>query len=99
MSLPSATEASKALKHPLRRQLIPIFAANEPLSPREAAQLVREPLTLVSYHVKELVKLKFLVLSSREQVRGVLKNYYVLNENVLDLPKVQRLIVRQNLSS
>lgn len=76
----------------MRRRLLPLFVDNQPLSPREAAGIVGKPMALVSYHVKKLVKFKFLILSSREPVRGALKNYYVPNEDVLDLPAVRRLL-------
>lgn len=85
----------QALAHSLRCRLFVIFAARHPLSPREAASLVGEPLTRVSYHVKELVKLNFLFLSGREPVRGALKNYYVPNEEALEHPGVKKLLVRQ----
>jgi hypothetical protein len=89
-------EVAQALRHPLRRRLFSIFVANQPLSPREAAGIVGEPLALVSYHVKQLVEFKFLVLSSREPVRGALKNYYLPNEEVLDLPTVKELLISNN---
>jgi DNA-binding transcriptional ArsR family regulator len=94
MSHLTKAEIAKALRHPLRRRLFPIFVANQPLSPREAARLVGEPLTLVSYHVKELVKCNFLILSSREPVRGALKNYYVPNQEALEVPAVKKLLAQ-----
>lgn len=92
MSLPSPDEARKALKNPLRRRLLPVFIANQPLSPKEAAALIGEPLPSVSYHVKKLVKLHLLVLHSREPVRGAIKNYYVPNEAILDLPSIREIL-------
>lgn len=92
MPLPSDAEMKQALGHPLRRQLIPIFVGNQPLSAREAARLVGEPLPSVAYHVKELVRLGILVLHSREPVRGALKNYYVPNEEILELPSIKEFI-------
>lgn len=92
MSPPSDSEVKKFLKNPLRRRLLPIFIENYPLSPREAADLLGEPLPTVSYHVKRLVTLKFLILHSREPVRGALKNYYVPNEEILDHPRVKELL-------
>lgn len=92
MPRPSDSDARKALKHPLRGHLFQIFYLQQPLSPSEAADLVAEPLPLVSYHVRELVKFELLILSSREPVRGALKNYYVPSEDALDLPSVKRLL-------
>jgi hypothetical protein len=74
--------------------LIALFVANHPLSPREAARLLGQPLGPVAYHVKELVRFHFLVLHSREPVRGALKNYYVPSEEILGLPSVKELIAK-----
>jgi len=49
-------------------------------------------LTLVSYHVRELVRLKFLVLRRTEPVRGVVKNYYVPNDEALEISGVKELL-------
>ena len=97
MSRPSDTEVRQALKHPLRRRLLPMFVASKQLSPREAASFSGEPLTRVTYHVKELVKYNFLVLDRREPVRGALKNYYVPNKEVLELPAVIELLAQSQL--
>lgn len=53
-----------------------------------------EPLPSVSYHVRVLVKLRFLVLYSREPVRGAVKNYYVPNEEILGIPSVKALLAQ-----
>lgn len=92
MPLPADAQVKRALGQPLRRRLIEIFIENQPLSPREAARLLGEPLPPVAYHVRELVKLQFLILHSREPVRGALKNYYVSNEEILELPRIKELI-------
>ena len=92
MSPPSDSDVRQALKHPLRRRLMPIFFANRPLSPREASRLVGKPLSNVSYHIGVLVKYQFLVLHSKEPVRGTEKSYYVPNEEVIDLPLVKNLL-------
>jgi hypothetical protein len=41
-----------------------------------------------------LVELQFLVLHSREPVRGALKKYYIPNEEILELPRVKELLTR-----
>jgi predicted transcriptional regulator len=94
MPLPADAQVKQALRQPLRRRLIPVFIENQPLSPREAARLLGESLPSVAYHVRELVKLQFLVLHSREPVRGALKNYYVPNEEILELPSIKELIAK-----
>lgn len=93
MSAPSELEVKQALRHSLRKRLMPIFLASQPLSPKEAARLVGEPLSSVAYHVKVLVKFQFLVLHSTEPVRGAQKSYYILNEAILSLDSVRDLMV------
>jgi hypothetical protein len=92
MPRPSDTQARKALRHALRRKLYLLFVIHQPLSTREAARLVGEPLSLVAYHVRGLVRLHFLVLDSTEPVRGAVKSYYVPNEDAMDLPAVTKLM-------
>jgi predicted transcriptional regulator len=95
MSLPSDPEVEKALKHPLRKRLVPIYLASQPLSPKEAARLVGEPLSSVAYHVNELVKFRFLVFHSSEAVRGTQKSYYILNDGIPNIRGVKELLVKR----
>ena len=43
-----------ALRHPLRRQILRAMVEAEPISPREIADELKEPLSNVSYHVRVL---------------------------------------------
>lgn len=95
MALPSDLEVKKALRHPLRRQLVLILLASQPLSPTEAARLVGEPLSSVAYHMKELVRFRFLVLDSSEAVRGTEKSFYILNDGITDLRGVKELLAKR----
>jgi len=90
--VPSDPEVSQALKHPIRRRLVPIFIAHRALSPREAARILPAPLPSVSYHVRVLVKVHFLVLRNQEAVRGATKSYYEPNKEILNLPVVRELL-------
>lgn len=77
-------EIKQALKHPLRRRLMPAFIANRFLSPKEAADLIEASVTDVAYHVRVLVKYKFLVLRAKGQKRGAQKSYYLPNDELLN---------------
>jgi tetratricopeptide (TPR) repeat protein len=60
-----------ALRHPLRRALLHRYVtAEEPTSPKYLANSMRQPLSSVSYHVRELAKLGALEIAEEEQRRG-----------------------------
>jgi hypothetical protein len=92
MSDLTKVEVARALKHPLRLRLLPVFIANRPLSPAEASRLIDAPLSDVSYHVRVLVKFKFLILQDKEQVRGAVKSYYLPSEAVLNSSIVEQFL-------
>jgi len=94
MSNLSKADIAQALKHPLRRRLLPAFIANRPLSPKEASRLLKAPLSDVSYHVKVLVEYEFLVLRARAQVKGAVKSYYLPNDEVLNSSIVKEFFAR-----
>jgi len=85
-------EVAQALKHPLRRKLLPAFIENPFLSPTEAANLIQEPLSQVSYHVRVLVKYKFLVLRATGRGRGMIKSYYLPNDELLNSSIVKEFL-------
>jgi predicted transcriptional regulator len=97
MSNLTKAEVAQALKHPLRQKLLPVFIANRPLSPKEAAHLLEEPLSDVSYHVKVLVDYGFLVLRAQAQIRGALKSYYLPNDETLNSTFVKEFFARNPL--
>ncbi len=92
MPFPSDTEVRRALRHPLRRQLLPIYIGNRPLSPKEASRLVGQRLSTVSYHVRVLVKYRFLILLKQEAARGSTKHYYIPNDEIVSMPIVKELL-------
>lgn len=68
-----------ALRHPLRRALLHRYVvADEPTSPKYLAHSMRQPLSSVSYHVRELAKLGALEIAEEEQRRGAVEHFYVV---------------------
>jgi DNA-binding transcriptional ArsR family regulator len=69
----------KAFTHPLR---ITILARldEQALSPKELAAQLGAPLSVVSYHVKELARLGFVELVHTEQRRGAIQHWYKSKE-------------------
>jgi DNA-binding transcriptional ArsR family regulator len=66
-----------ALRHPLRRQILQAMAEDtEPLSPRELATSLDQPLSNVSYHVRVLADCSVLELVRTRQVRGSMQHFY-----------------------
>ena len=66
-----------ALRHPLRRQILQAMAGEpQPLSPRELASSLAQPLSNVSYHVRVLADCSVLELVRTRQVRGSMQHFY-----------------------
>jgi DNA-binding transcriptional ArsR family regulator len=65
-----------ALRHPLRRQILQSMQDGQPISPRELATNLEQPLSNVSYHVRVLVDCGVLELVRTKQVRGSMKHFY-----------------------
>ncbi|HWW67800.1 MAG TPA: helix-turn-helix domain-containing protein [Solirubrobacterales bacterium] len=66
-----------ALRHPLRRQILRAMAGDtRPLSPRELASSLAQPLSNVSYHVRVLADCSVLELVGTRQVRGSMQHFY-----------------------
>lgn len=77
------------LKHPLRRLLLRHYVeAPEMLSPRELALQTRQPLSSVSYHVRQLAKAGAVVLAGERQVRGAVQHFYKPTPAVREAPWV-----------
>lgn len=82
---------AQALNHPLRTEIIAILS-DTCASPREMADMLDEPLSNVSYHTKELLKLKCVEVVDKEQVRGATKTRYrATTRMLLDNPDWERL--------
>lgn len=82
---------ARALNHPLRTEIIAILS-DTCASPREMADMLDEPLSNVSYHTKELLKLKCIEVVDEERVRGATKTRYrATTKMLLDTPDWERL--------
>jgi DNA-binding transcriptional ArsR family regulator len=78
-----------ALQHPLRRSLLRRYVqAKELLSPKELASLTKQPLSSVSYHVRQLVKAGAVEIVAEEQVRGSVQHFYEATQLVKETPWV-----------
>jgi DNA-binding transcriptional ArsR family regulator len=65
-----------ALRHPLRRRILQAMQDGDPISPRELATNLAQPLSNVSYHVRVLVGCGVLELVRTRQVRGSMQHFY-----------------------
>ncbi len=82
---------AKALSHPLRTEIIAILS-DRCASPSEMTEILGEPLSNVSYHTNELLKLECLEVVDQEQVRGATKTRYrATTKMLLDNPDWERL--------
>jgi DNA-binding transcriptional ArsR family regulator len=70
------TELLIALRHPLRRQILRTMAAQDPISPRQISDELREPLSNVSYHVRVLADCGAVTLVDTAPVRGSMQHFY-----------------------
>lgn len=81
-----------ALRHPLRRRLLRRYVESaEHLSPRELARLENAPLSNVSYHVRELLRLEAIVVSEVRPVSGSL-HFYLPADCVKEMPWVMETL-------
>jgi DNA-binding transcriptional ArsR family regulator len=65
-----------ALRHPLRRQILRKMAEQDPISPRQISDELREPLSNVSYHVRVLADCGAVTLVDTAPVRGSMQHFY-----------------------
>lgn len=65
-----------ALRHPLRRQILRAMAAQDPISPRQISDELRQPLSNVSYHVRVLADCGAVTLVDTAPVRGSMQHFY-----------------------
>lgn len=65
-----------ALRHPLRRQILRAMVENDPISPRQISDVLKEPLSNVSYHVRVLAECGAVVLVDMTPVRGSMQHFY-----------------------
>jgi DNA-binding transcriptional ArsR family regulator len=65
-----------ALRHPLRRQILREMVEKDRTSPRQIADVLREPLSNVSYHVRVLAECGAATLVETTPVRGSMQHFY-----------------------
>jgi DNA-binding transcriptional ArsR family regulator len=65
-----------ALRHPLRRQILKAIVEHDPISPRQIADELKEPLSNVSYHVRVLADCGVAALVDTTPVRGSMQHFY-----------------------
>lgn len=85
LSLDELAEGLSGFSHPVRIRAIVLMEFER--GPKELAELLGEPLGVVSYHVRMLKQYGLVTLSRTEPARGALAHYYVrtpLAEHLLD---------------
>lgn len=65
-----------ALRHELRRRILRTMAEEDPVSPRRLAEVLHEPLSNVSYHVRVLDDRGAVEMIDTAPVRGSLQHFY-----------------------
>lgn len=65
-----------ALRHPLRRNILRTMIEKDPISPRQVSDLLKEPLSNVSYHVRVLADCGAVALVDMTPVRGSMQHFY-----------------------
>jgi DNA-binding transcriptional ArsR family regulator len=81
----------RALRHPLRRSLLRRYVesdAADGLGPKELALALKAPLSNVSYHVRELVRLGALEIVGVAPARGAIAHFYKATTLVRKTPWV-----------
>jgi DNA-binding transcriptional ArsR family regulator len=73
---PSDDDLLAALQHPLRRRILLAMARKQPISPRELADALDEPLSALSYHVRVLAARKAVKPAGKKRVRGTTQHFY-----------------------
>lgn len=79
----------KALRHPLRRTLLRCCLESQgAVSPKKLAKLTQEPLSKVSYHVRELLRFGAVELVTKKASRGSVEHFYEPTVLVRETPWV-----------
>jgi DNA-binding transcriptional ArsR family regulator len=80
---------AKMLTHPLRLQILKLLDENEkPMSPSMLAETLEAPLGNVSYHVRQLLGAKFILLKRTKQRRGAVEHFYAPTDKGTGLLKL-----------
>ncbi len=75
MKLPFERRLGRAMSHPLRAKLLALLNTN-PASASELEEILNDPLSNISYHVRELWLWGLIEVVNTEQVRGATKTRY-----------------------
>lgn len=65
-----------ALRHPLRREILRLMENEDAISPRDLSDLLEQPLSNVSYHVRVLAGCEAVALVHTVPVRGSMQHFY-----------------------
>ena len=65
-----------ALRHPLRRRILRVMADGRAISPRELSNVLGQPLSNVSYHVRVLSARAAINLVKTKPARGSVQHFY-----------------------
>lgn len=105
---PAQKEKSKApveslaaiVTHPLRRRIWYAMAEQRPISPRELADELREPVNDVAYHVRVLRDMGVIELAGTRPVRGATQHFYrTVRRPYLDNEEVAKLDPEETTAS
>lgn len=67
----------EGLAHPLRRRILRLMMAERrEVTPRELAERLEEPLSVLSYHVRVLEQCDAVRLTRTKRVRGATQHFY-----------------------
>jgi hypothetical protein len=90
----SADQLLHLLRHPLRRKIMRhMVERTDPLSPREASVLLRQPLSSVSYHFRLLALKKAITLVKEVPVGGTsIQHFYAPAPDILGHSWVSELL-------
>ena len=90
--------------HPLRRRIWYAMAGQSPISPRELADQLREPVNDVAYHVRRLRDMGVIELAGTRPVRGATQHFYravrrpsLSNEEVAGLDHDEKVASATNI--
>ncbi len=90
--------------HPLRRRIWYAMAEQRPISPRELADKLHEPVNDVAYHVRRLRDLGIIELAGTRPVRGATQHFYrtvrrpyLSNEEVAELSREDAVASAANI--
>lgn len=82
-------ELLAALRHPLRREILRLMESEDAISPRQLSNLLEQPLSNVSYHVRVLADCEAVALVNTVPVRGSMQHFY---RNAVDAPWARQIL-------